>query len=70
MIAIKKLLAPTDFSEYSRFALKYAVALAESFQARSMLSTFMNPILTARCSKASTTIRRSWRRFKARNRKL
>jgi nucleotide-binding universal stress UspA family protein len=34
MIAIKKLLVPTDFSEYSRFALKYAVALAENFQAK------------------------------------
>jgi nucleotide-binding universal stress UspA family protein len=34
MIAIKKLLVPTDFSEYSRFALRYAVALAKSFEAK------------------------------------
>jgi len=34
MIAIKKLLVPTDFSEYSKFALKYAVALAKSFEAK------------------------------------
>jgi hypothetical protein len=33
-IAIKKLLVPTDFSEYSRFALRYAVALAKSFEAK------------------------------------
>jgi nucleotide-binding universal stress UspA family protein len=34
MIAIKKLLVPTDFSEYSKFALRYAVALAKSFGAK------------------------------------
>ena len=34
MIEIKKILIPTDFSEYSQFALKYAVALAESFKAK------------------------------------
>jgi len=34
MIAIEKLLVPTDFSEYSKFALKYAVALARSFKAK------------------------------------
>jgi len=34
MIAIKKLLLPTDFSEYSQFSLKYAAALAESFAAK------------------------------------
>jgi nucleotide-binding universal stress UspA family protein len=34
MIAIKKLLVPTDFSEYSQFALKYAVAFAEGFAAQ------------------------------------
>jgi nucleotide-binding universal stress UspA family protein len=34
MIAIKKLLVPTDFSEYSKFALKYAAALAKSFEAK------------------------------------
>jgi nucleotide-binding universal stress UspA family protein len=34
MIAIKKLLVPTDFSEYSQFALKYAVAFAEGFAAK------------------------------------
>jgi nucleotide-binding universal stress UspA family protein len=34
MIAIKKLLVPTDFSEYSQFALKYAAAFAEAFAAK------------------------------------
>ncbi len=34
MIAIKKLLVPTDFSEYSQFALKYAAAFAEGFTAK------------------------------------
>ena len=34
MIEIKKILFPTDFSEYSNHALKYAVALAERFQAK------------------------------------
>jgi hypothetical protein len=34
MIEIKKILFPTDFSEYSNHALKYAVALAESFTAK------------------------------------
>jgi nucleotide-binding universal stress UspA family protein len=34
VIEIKKILIPTDFSEYSQFALKYAMALAESFKAR------------------------------------
>jgi nucleotide-binding universal stress UspA family protein len=34
MIEIKKILFPTDFSEFSNHALKYAVALAERFQAK------------------------------------
>lgn len=34
MIEIKKILFPTDFSEYSRHALKYATALADSFKAK------------------------------------
>jgi nucleotide-binding universal stress UspA family protein len=34
MIEIKKILFPTDFSEYSQFALKYAAALAESSRAK------------------------------------
>ena len=34
MVRIKKLLVPTDFSNYSKHALKYAVALAERFSAR------------------------------------
>jgi nucleotide-binding universal stress UspA family protein len=34
MIEIKKILFPTDFSEYSTHALKYAVALADSFKAK------------------------------------
>jgi nucleotide-binding universal stress UspA family protein len=34
MIAIKKIMIPTDFSEYSNHALKYAVTIAQSFQAK------------------------------------
>jgi nucleotide-binding universal stress UspA family protein len=34
MIKIQKILIPTDFSEYSQHALKYAIALAQSFKAR------------------------------------
>ncbi|MGH9425131.1 MAG: universal stress protein [Terriglobia bacterium] len=34
MIEIQKILIPTDFSEYSQHALKYAVALAERFKAK------------------------------------
>lgn len=34
MIEIQKILIPTDFSEYSQHALKYAVALAQNFKAK------------------------------------
>ena len=34
MIEIQKILIPTDFSEYSQHAVKYAVALAQSFKAK------------------------------------
>lgn len=34
MIEIHKILVPTDFSENSQHALKYAVALAQSFKAK------------------------------------
>ena len=34
MIEIQKILIPTDFSEYSQYPLKYAVALAERFKAK------------------------------------
>ena len=34
MIEIQKILVPTDFSEYSQHAVKYAVALAQSFTAK------------------------------------
>jgi nucleotide-binding universal stress UspA family protein len=34
MIEIQKILVPTDFSEYSQHALRYAVALAQSFKAK------------------------------------
>jgi nucleotide-binding universal stress UspA family protein len=37
MITIRKILIPTDFSEYSRHALQYALALAEGFQAKLFL---------------------------------
>ena len=33
MVEIKKILAPTDFSEYSKLALRYAAAMAKSFRA-------------------------------------
>ncbi|MFN8007818.1 MAG: universal stress protein [Terriglobia bacterium] len=33
MMEIKRILFPTDFSEYSRHALRYAAALAERFKA-------------------------------------
>jgi nucleotide-binding universal stress UspA family protein len=34
VIEVKKILFPTDFSEYSNHALKYAVALSERFKAK------------------------------------
>ena len=34
MIAIKRILIPTDFSEYSNHALKYAVSMAVNFKAK------------------------------------
>jgi nucleotide-binding universal stress UspA family protein len=34
VIAIEKILIPTDFSEYSRWATRYAVAFAKKFKAR------------------------------------
>jgi nucleotide-binding universal stress UspA family protein len=37
MIEIKKILVPTDFSEYARNALRYATAFAQSFQAQLVL---------------------------------
>jgi nucleotide-binding universal stress UspA family protein len=37
MIALKKILVATDFSEHSRSALKYAAALAEAFDSEVLL---------------------------------
>jgi len=37
MLEIKKILIPTDFSDYSRYALRYAVAFARSFGAKLFL---------------------------------
>ncbi len=37
MIEIKRILVPTDFSDYSRYALHYAKAFAQSFQAQLIL---------------------------------
>ncbi len=37
MIEIERILVPTDFSEYSRNALRYATAFANSFHARLVL---------------------------------
>lgn len=34
MISIRKIMIPTDFSAYSNHALKYAVTMAQSFQAK------------------------------------
>ena len=34
MIAIKKIMIPTDFSEYSNHALKYAISMATNFKAK------------------------------------
>jgi len=34
VVSIEKILLPTDFSEYSRWATRYAVALAENFKAK------------------------------------
>ena len=34
MIAIEKILIPTDFSEYARWAMNYAIALARNFKAK------------------------------------
>jgi nucleotide-binding universal stress UspA family protein len=37
MIEIKRILIPTDFSDYSRYSLRYAKAFAQSFQAQLIL---------------------------------
>jgi universal stress protein A len=34
MITLKKILVPTDFSDFSQFALEFALPLAEKFQAK------------------------------------
>ena len=34
MIAIKRIMIPTDFSEYSNHALKYAISMAVNFKAK------------------------------------
>jgi len=48
MIEIQKILIPTDFSENSRYALKYAVALAQSFKAKLyVLHVFEHAIVAA-----------------------
>jgi len=37
MIKIEKILVPTDFSEFSTYALNYAIAFAQNFKARIIL---------------------------------
>ena len=37
MIKLKTILVPTDFSEYSKYALHYAIAFAQNFKARIIL---------------------------------
>lgn len=37
MIKIETILVPTDFSEFSKYALNYAIAFAQSFKARIVL---------------------------------
>jgi nucleotide-binding universal stress UspA family protein len=44
IIRVKDILVPTDFSEYSRKALRYAVSMAEQFGARLMLLHVVEPI--------------------------
>lgn len=44
MIQLKTILCPTDFSEYSKTALRYALALAEAFRARVILLHVIEPI--------------------------
>ena len=48
MIAIKKVLVPTDFGEYSQFALKYAAAFAEAFCGQGLRSA-RSRTLSTRC---------------------
>jgi nucleotide-binding universal stress UspA family protein len=48
MIEIKRILIPTDFSEYSQQALKYAVALAQGFKAKLfVMHVWEHPVLSA-----------------------
>jgi nucleotide-binding universal stress UspA family protein len=42
MIKLKNILVPTDFSEYSKYALNYAIAFAQNFKARIIL-TYITP---------------------------
>jgi nucleotide-binding universal stress UspA family protein len=37
MITIKNILVPTDFSDFSKYALNYAIAFAQNFKARIIL---------------------------------
>ena len=45
MIKIKRLLAPTDFSESSKQALHYAIEFARSFSAELHLLTVIEPVV-------------------------
>ena len=55
MIEIKKILFPTDFSEYSNHALKYAVALAESFKAKLVVLHVCEHPIADQASKHTTS---------------
>jgi nucleotide-binding universal stress UspA family protein len=37
MITIENILVPTDFSKFSKYALNYAIAFAQTFKARIIL---------------------------------
>jgi nucleotide-binding universal stress UspA family protein len=46
MIAIRRIIVPIDFSEYSKKALRYAVEFARSFRAEIVLVYVVEPIVT------------------------
>ncbi len=45
MVAIKKILVPIDFSDYSKSALRYAIEFAKQFNAKLYLIYVVEPII-------------------------
>jgi nucleotide-binding universal stress UspA family protein len=45
MISMKRILVPIDFSEYSKKALRYAVAFARNFQSEIVLVYVVEPVV-------------------------